>query len=390
MSDKFFNMKNTGLCSWIIKSCERKNIIYATAIQQTIIPIIISKKDSLLFSRTGTGKTLSFILPLIHIHYLNPQNCFISVIVPTKELGIQIYQTYNILGQEKKIFGIFIGKTFTGRNLKKKTGICLISTINSFYNICNNSSKLFICKLRIIVLDEVDVLMNFINFALIKKIFLKILPSQTNMFGVTNNSFFRYFKNFSYQKKIFFFDEKQKRFNLFSEIKHEYIYCLSKFKFKFLVNFLKLKEKGVKKEFQKKLTLIFLKNKKNCEKLINTLKKHKISAGILHHEMDFFQRTVSIQLVKRGITDILVSTDLGSRGINFSSLNLVINTDMPRKIGTYLHRTGRIGRFSRKGYCLNLIDKNEIGIIHKIEKNLGIKVNKSNLDFKKIHLEKIY
>ena len=63
---------------------------------------------------------------------------------------------------------------------------------------------------------------------------------------------------------------------------------------------------------------------------------------------------------------------------------------MPKKIDTYLHRTGRIGRFNRKGYCLNLIDKNEIDIIHIIEKNLGINVNKSNLDFKKIHFKKIY
>ena len=120
MNSKFFNMKSTGLCSWIVKSCERKNIIHATSIQQTIIPIIISRKDSLLFSRTGTGKTLSFILPLLHIHYLNPQNCFINVIVPTKELGVQIYQTYNILGQEKRIIGIFIGKNITGHNFKKK------------------------------------------------------------------------------------------------------------------------------------------------------------------------------------------------------------------------------------------------------------------------------
>jgi len=55
MTIKSFKLKNTGLCSWIVKNCEKKNIIYATSIQQTIIPSIISGKDSLLFSRTGTG-----------------------------------------------------------------------------------------------------------------------------------------------------------------------------------------------------------------------------------------------------------------------------------------------------------------------------------------------
>ncbi len=390
MTIKSFKLKNTGLCSWIVKNCEKKNIIYATSIQQTIIPSIISGKDSLLFSRTGTGKTLSFILPLIHIHYLNPQNCFISILVPTKELGIQIYQTYNLLSKGGKIFGVFIDKKTTQFIFNIHSGICLISTILSLHKISNFLSRLFIYSQKVFILDEVDILMKSVNFGFLKKIILKILPSQINLFGVTNISFFKFLKRFSYRKNIFFFNEKQKKFNIFSEIKHEYIYCLSKFKFKFLLTLLKLKEKYEKKEIQKKPILIFFRDKKKCETFFKTLKENRISASILHHEMDFFQRTVSIQLVKKGIINILISTDLGSRGMNFSFVNQIINMDVPNKIKTYLHRSGRIGRFNKKGNCLNLVDKKEIYIIHRIEKNLGIYITKSNLNFKKTEFQTNY
>ena len=205
MTIKSFKLKNTGLCSWIVKNCEKKNIIYATSIQQTIIPSIISAKDSLLFSRSGTGKTLSFILPLIHIHYLNHQNCFISIIVPTKELGIQIYQTYNLLAQGGKIFGVFINKKTTPIILNINSGVCLISTIFSLYKISNFLNRLFIYKPKIFILDEVDILMKSGNFGFIKKIISRVSPSQINLFGVTNIGFFKFLKTFSYRKNIFFF-----------------------------------------------------------------------------------------------------------------------------------------------------------------------------------------
>mmetsp|Transcript_57884 Transcript_57884/g.84867 ORF Transcript_57884/g.84867 Transcript_57884/m.84867 type:complete len:91 (+) Transcript_57884:358-630(+) len=84
-------------------------------------------------------------------------------------------------------------------------------------------------------------------------------------------------------------------------------------------------------------------------------------------------------MVKKGIVDIISSTDVGSRGMNFSFIDLIINVDVPKKIDTYLHRIGRIGRFKKKGYCLNLINKNEIEFISNFEKNTGIYINKSNL-----------
>jgi len=84
-------------------------------------------------------------------------------------------------------------------------------------------------------------------------------------------------------------------------------------------------------------------------------------------------------MIKKGIVDIISSTDVGCQGMNFSFIDLIINVGAPKKIDTYLHRVGRIGRFKKKGYCFNLINKSEIEFISNFEKNTKIHINKSNL-----------
>jgi len=375
-------IKNTGLYPWIHHECQKKKIIHASSVQQAVIPIIISGKDTVVFSRTGTGKTLSYILPLIHINFVNGLNCFIGIIVPTLELGLQIYETYNHIGKNRKVSSIFLEKTNKQQDFKKRWGGCLISTIFSLVKYFENFHDYIKCLYKVLVFDEVDLLIRPDNFALIKKIILKVAPLHIHMFGVTNTNIFRYTKAFKYQKNIFFYNEKHSKYNFFSEIKHEYIYCSHQFKLKFLLALLKHKER--KKIIEEKTSpiLIFFKTKQKSEKFIQLLKKNKIFASNLHHEMDIYQRALAIQMVKRGIVKIITSTDLGSRGINFSFITSVINVDMPEKLDTYLHRIGRIGRFKKKGYCLNLINKNEIDFIGNFERNMGIFINKSKLVFK--------
>jgi len=368
-----------GLFNWIHHECQKKKITYATSLQQAIIPIIISGKDSIIFSRTGSGKTLSYILPLIHINYANGLKCFIAIIIPTMELGLQIYETFNIIGKTRKVSIIFFEKKYNYEKFKMIWRGCLISTMFSLVNCFESFYEFIISSYKILVFDEVDLLFRPENFFLLKKIILSITPSHIHMFGVTNSNIFRYTRAFNFQKTIFFYNEKHTKFNFFSEIKHEYIYCSNHFKLKFLLAFLKHKERRLVGKKKLGPILIFFKDHLKSENFVKFLKKNKIFACILHHEIDIYQRTLAIQMVKKGIVDIISSTDVGSRGMNFSFIDLIINVDVPKKIDTYLHRIGRIGRFKKKGYCLNLINKNEIEFISNFEKNTGIYINKSNL-----------
>ena len=380
MENNSFKLQDTGLLPWIVRACEEKNIFLATPVQQAIIPVIIKGRNSIALSRTGTGKTLSFILPLIHISYLKSRECFKGIIVPTLELGLQIYEIYNTLGKNKNIKGTFLEKNNRINFFNEKLESCLIATIFSLNrNFIKNKKS---TGHNILIFDEADLLIKPSNFALVKKIIIMIAPSQINLFGVTNTNVFRYFKTFRFRKNIFFFHEKHKKFAVFSEIKHEYIFCSTQFKLKFLISLLRFREKNRNREGKCSPILIFLKDRKKLENFVENLKKNKIAVSTLHHEMDIFQRTLSIQLIKKGVTGILVTTDLGSRGINFPFVHSMINLDIPIKTQTYLHRIGRIGRFSKEGYCLNLINEKEINFLHNIEKNTGFCINKSKLDCK--------
>ena len=382
INDNSYKIKNIRLSSWIIEICKKKNIFYLTSTQQAIIPAIINGKDSIVFSRTGTGKTLSFILPLIDIEYIYFSNCFIGIITPTLELGVQIYETYNFIGRRKKISTILLDKKFKNHHFKEKKN-CWVFTPFSINKFLNNNSLFPIYKRSILVFDEVDILIRPENFFLIKKITMKTVPSQINLFGVTNSNVFSYLGAFLYKKNIFFYNEKHNRFNFFSEIKHEYIYCKSQLKFKLLLILLKSRERNKIKWKENNPILIFTKNQKMCKDFAEILKKNKIFTNNLHHEMNDFQRILSVQMVKKGVTSNLITTDLASRGVNFSFMNFIVNLDIPTKTETYANRIGRIGRFKKKGYCLNIVNKHEINFIHEIEKNSGIRINKANLFLKK-------
>ena len=378
-----YKLSDTDLCPWIKQECLKKKIIFATSNQQAIIPQIINGKDSIIFSRTGTGKTLSYILPLVHIHFLTHINCSLNIIVPTIELGLQIYQTYNSIGKSKNITAYLSNKNKKSIFSNNKSEICKISTLEfSVLNLktFNNFTKF---KRVILVFDEADLLIKTENFNTVRTIILNLRPTQINLFGVTETDVFKYIQKFLYQKKIFLFQEKLKKFQFFSDVKHEYIYCSPHLRSEFLVLLIRYKEK--EKVWNKKncSILIFLKGDKEANNLVRTLRKNKIIACNFHSRMDIRKKTISVQLIKKGIVDVIISTDSGSRGMNFPFINLIINADIPEQIETYLSRVGRIGRYAKKGSCLNLIDKNNARQIYLIGKNLGIRFDKLELYQKK-------
>ena len=269
----FHKIADTGVSSWISEECTKLKIIYATPIQQAIIPVVLHGKYSIAFSRTGTGKTLSFILPVLHIHQLNYINSWTGIIVPTVELGIQIYEIYNYIGRVKKISSTFLEKTYKKQLDMKKKNNCLISSAFRFFKNLENLYQTDQSTVRILILDETDLLFNPRNFYQIKKIFMKIKPTQINLFGVTNIKILKHIGTFRYRKNIFFFQEKCNNFSLFSEVKHEYIYCSLVNKFKFLLILLKYREKI--KYYKKTLNpiLIFSRDLSISEKFDDLLKK---------------------------------------------------------------------------------------------------------------------
>ena len=129
---------------------------------------------------------------------------------------------------------------------------------------------------------------------------------------------------------------------------------------------------------KKSTTIIFTSSKNLCEKLSENLIKNKMSIFKLHSGMDFSSRLITIQILKNSNSKTLVSTDIGSRGLDLSDVKYVINFNFPKIISTYFQRIGRTGRFFKKGYCLSFINQKEIYLLHLFEKHTGLKLKKTN------------
>ena len=119
---KNFRIEKTGLLKWILNILKKKKIFFANSLQQACIPAILRGSDLLLFSRTGTGKTLSYILPSIQIIDMNIYINQIIVLIPTQELGLQIYDMYSTFSKNRSFKTYFISnemKNMKNFNLQK-------------------------------------------------------------------------------------------------------------------------------------------------------------------------------------------------------------------------------------------------------------------------------
>ncbi len=107
----YINLDKIGLAKWIVNECIKNKIFCATPVQQACIPPILDRKDLIVYSKTGTGKTLTFILPILQLIDLHQIFFSVFILVPTRELGLQINDTFNRLGKIKKISSFFLFKS---------------------------------------------------------------------------------------------------------------------------------------------------------------------------------------------------------------------------------------------------------------------------------------
>jgi len=174
-----------GLAEWLVLSCVKRKIVFATEIQQVCIPAALKKKDLLIFSGTGTGKTLAFLLPALHLVEKSKQTLSVVVVVPTEELGFQISEIFNNLGRKKQISCCLVDKNLSIEKTKPPKRLSFVITPKLFSLLykkkCGNPGNIN----TLLILDEFDLVIKnpfFNKFSLLVKIFN---PIQILVFGVT-------------------------------------------------------------------------------------------------------------------------------------------------------------------------------------------------------------
>jgi len=315
-----------------------------TEIQKKVLPTALNKSDMLIKSVTGSGKTLTYVIPVLN--NIENENVQALVVCPTKELAIQVKNVFTKINKNKdiKISCIYGGSDFTRQRLNLKSANIVIGTPGRLLDHINRRT-LKLHKLKTLILDEADVMLNMGFIDEVSKI-IKATPKhkQTLMLSATFTDRIKDLASTFLNNPTII--ETSSKNIVVSEVNQTYIKCLKKGKFETLIKFLKQNEEK---------SLIFVNTKKMAEELNLKLKKVNINSIYLHGDLLLKERKRAVNLFQNNV-DILIATDVASRGLDISGIEYVINYDLPQDPDTYIHRIGRTARAGKTGMSLSLVN----------------------------------
>ncbi len=324
-----------------------------TPIQAKAIPLVLEKKNIIGIADTGTGKTASFVIPIINQVLENP-NYTVLIIAPTRELAEQIRNEVLKLTKGLKIFSTaIIGGSDMHRqmtNLKKGCQI-IVGTPGRLMDMIERKA-IFPTRINLVVLDEADRMLDMGFRNDIKKILtMSENISQYLFFTATldkdTESFI--YSNITEAEKIALKTSNN------SDLVHQSAVEVNDIDEKYdkLLEILQA-EKGNK-------TLVFANQKFLADKIAHFLSKNDISSVTLHGDLRQNARKKSIEAFSNGRADVLVATDVASRGIDIPHVKLIVNFDEPDSMADYTHRVGRTGRAGNIGYAVTFVKKSGSG-----------------------------
>lgn len=364
---KFTELK---LIEPILKSLQEEGYENPTPIQQQSIPNILQGRDLLGTAQTGTGKTAAFAIPILqNLTEKNLRNPHIKALVltPTRELAIQIEESFNAYGRHLKLKNlvIFGGVKQGAQETALKKGVdILIATPGRLLDFIGQGI-ISLKNLEIFVLDEADRMLDMGFVHDVKRV-VKLLPPkrQTLFFSAT---FPAEIENLAdsmltkpvrvevapvsstaetIQQKVYFV-ERDDKLDLLTHILQNDIH---------------------------ESVLVFARTKHGADKIARKLQKSKISAEAIHGNKSQNQRQNALSNFKSGKTRVLVATDIAARGIDIDELKYVVNFELSDVSETYVHRIGRTGRAGAEGKSISFVDGLDLINLKNTEKLIGKKI----------------
>ena len=344
-----------------------------TPIQEQAIPVILEGKDFIGQSKTGTGKTASYSLPLIE--KLDPTNKKVQAIVlcPTRELAVQVAdEVRKFLKYQEgiKTIAIYGGQDIETqiRMLKKGVQIVIGTPGRVMDHLRRKTLKLD--NVKMCVLDEADEMLNM-GFEEDIETILKDVPSerQTVLFSATMNKRImeitkKYLKN---PKKV----KIQAEELTVNEIEQISIQVKEAMKSEALMRLIEV--------YRPQKAIVFCNTKKRVDDLIEVLKQNHFKAEALHGDIKQTVRERIMKRMRNGEFQILVATDVVARGIDIQDVEFVLNYDVPQEEEYYVHRIGRTGRNGNTGKAVTFVVGKEKSKLQSIKKYSNAKIKEGTI-----------
>ena len=372
------SFSNLGLSEPILKSLAHKGYKEPTPIQEKSIPAILEGSDIMAAAQTGTGKTASFTLPILH-NLSHPKNNHKGhqvralILTPTRELAAQVRDNIVTYGKNTDLrsTAVYGGARIHNQQLKLKKGVdILVATPGRLLDLYNQKSVNF-NQVEIFVLDEADQMLDMGFIHDIKKI-INLLPAkrQNLMFTATFSNSFRKLANEIVDNPIEISVTSDNE--TAANIEH-YIHPVDKSrKAELLIELIETENW--------KQALVFTRTKHGADRLTKQLIKADINSAAIHGNKTQNNRMKALESFKNNKTRILVATDVAARGIDIPNMEQVINFDVPTVSKDYVHRIGRTGRAGNSGRAISLVSADEHNLLQDIEKLLNKTLERKTVD----------
>ena len=361
-----------GLSDELLRALSEAGYDAPTPIQAAAIPQVQMMRDIIAIAQTGTGKTASFVLPMIDVLANGRARARMPrslILEPTRELAAQVAENFEKYGKYHKLsMALLIGGVQMGDQVKalEKGVDVLIATPGRLMDLFERG-KILLTGCEMLVIDEADRMLDMGFIPDIENICTKLPTTrQTLLFSATMPPPIKKLADKFLSNPKYIEVARPATANVNIE--------------QFLVNVTQMKKRDVLRDLLRtekvSNAIIFCNRKTTVRELNNSLQRHGFRSGEIHGDIDQASRQKQLEAFKNGDINLLVASDVAARGLDVKGVSHVFNFDAPWHPDDYVHRIGRTGRAGAKGKAFTFVTKADEEAIESIEKLIGNKIER--------------
>ncbi len=354
-----------GVSPALTRALEEGGMREPFPIQSAVIPDVLAGDDVLVRSPTGSGKTLAFGLPLLDRIQAEDARCAALVLVPTRELAVQIVEALRPLATAR---ALSVAPVYGGVGLEKQAKLArrahvLVATPGRLEDLIQRGAvRLGEC--RVLVLDEADRMLDMGFRPPVDRIVALTPSSRQTLFlsATLEGEAGRLAEQYTRRPRR---HEQALPKNAGAGIDHRFVAVAHEDKLDSLVHALGDPEHGGR-------SLVFVRTKRGADRLVKRLARQGVDAAAMHGDKSQGQRERALGRFHAGTLSALVATDVAARGIDVDGITQVINFDAPEDRDTYVHRVGRTGRAGRSGVGITFVREDQARDVSRIASDLRL------------------
>ena len=357
----------------VARAIDELGFMAPTPVQAQAIPILRSGKDLLAQAQTGTGKTAAFAIPIIEKVDPELKQPQALIIVPTRELALQVTREFGVIGKYRHAHEVAIygGVPYGPQERALKRGAqIVIGTPGRLLDHIDRGT-LSLSSIKIVILDEADRLLDM-GFAPDVRKLLRLVPKQrqTALFSATLTG---EIKDLAYR-----FTEKPEQIAIDpghraqESVEQVYVEVLEEDKVRVLEELLR--------RWETEQVLVFRHTKRGVDRLLEDLQRRKLDVAAIHGDLTQRDRERTLEKFKNGEIKILVATNLAARGLHIEDISHVVNFDLPEDAETFTHRIGRTGRAGETGVAVTFVAEWDFEEFERLREKAGVPFRREVLE----------